>query len=104
MLIPSVNNEALVFFRKFFGSRQLLHFEALGFAKLDVRTDQKYGFAIGVPHVNVDRRVLVAAEKEPEPVFFENLWHTSMIARAPALGQTGADQQQPNSNQAARSL
>ena len=81
--MPLVDDKPPVRFGKLLRARQLPHFQAQGFAKLDAMFDIEYGFSAAIANVNMDRAMLVAVKEKPISVLFKNFRHRPIIFEFP---------------------
>src|ERR1017187_5844864 len=79
MLMPLFNNKPLMLGCKRLGFRQLPHLKPLGLAQLHCLLHFENSLPAAVTNVNMYGPVLVAVEKEPIAVPFENLRHTRRV-------------------------
>ena len=83
--MPFVDNKLPVRFGKLVRPRELAHFQAERFAKLNAFFNIEHRFAASVANMNVNRPVLVAVKEEAISVLFENFWHRRIIFKFPKL-------------------
>lgn len=75
MLIPGLNYKLAIRFCQLFGLTKFVKLEARRFTKFDIRLDVKHRFAVAFPHMNVNRSMIVAIEKEAKSIFDEDRRH-----------------------------
>jgi len=69
--MPFPHNELFVLFRKILSFSQIVHSYPIRLPQFDQWFYGENGFTIGVPHMDVNRFVVIAVEEEYESIFFE---------------------------------
>jgi len=76
-----------VLFGKLPSSAQLQGLQSLRFAEFNSVFDYENRLATAVSHVNVNRTVIIAVEKEPESLYSKHLAHGSDASKRPCTGR-----------------
>lgn len=72
MFIPFLYNEASILFGKFLVLCEILHFESVGFTKLDLILHIKNSFGPSPTHMHINRAMVIAVKCKAKPIFFKN--------------------------------
>jgi hypothetical protein len=67
MFMPVPDDKVTIGFGKLLRSRELSHFQTMGFPQFYRIADQKNCFAFAMSHVHVDRRMFVAVKENTKP-------------------------------------
>jgi len=71
--MPFLQNQIAILLSKLLGSRELFHFEPLGFAQFYDDLNIEHGLAIALANVYMDWQMLVAVKEKLEAFFLEYL-------------------------------
>ena len=72
MFIPFLYDEASIIFGKLLGFREILHFESVGFTKLDLILHIKNSFGPSLTHMHMDRAMVITIKCKAESLLFKN--------------------------------